>query len=79
MGMPVMTSVAAGIGSDPVYLMATAAMASSLAFMLPVATPPNAIVYGSGAITAGQMARAGIWLNLVGVLVITALMLLWMS
>ena len=79
MGMPVMASVAAGIGSDPVYLMATAAMASSLAFMLPVATPPNAIVYGSGAVTVGQMARAGIWLNLFGVLVITALMLLWMS
>jgi len=78
MGMPVMASVAAAVGSEPVYLMATAAIASSLAFMLPVATPPNAIVFGSGSITAGQMARAGIRLNLVGVLVITAVMFLWM-
>jgi sodium-dependent dicarboxylate transporter 2/3/5 len=79
MGMPVMASVSAAVGSEPVYLMATAAISSSLAFMLPVATPPNAILYGSGAITAGQMARAGIWLNLIGAVVISGAMLLWMK
>jgi len=46
-------------------------MASSLAFMLPVATPPNAIVYGSGKITASNMIKAGFILNLVGILIIS--------
>ncbi len=77
MGMPVLASLAKAIGADPLLLMATAAMASSMAFMLPVATPPNAIFFGSGALTAGQMIRAGIWLNFLGILVITLAMLLW--
>jgi solute carrier family 13 (sodium-dependent dicarboxylate transporter), member 2/3/5 len=46
-------------------------LGASYAFMLPVATPPNAIVFGSGAITIGQMVRAGIVLNLVGVVLVT--------
>jgi len=45
-------------------------LASSLAFMLPVATPPNAIVYGSGKITIGNMIKAGFILNLIGILII---------
>jgi solute carrier family 13 (sodium-dependent dicarboxylate transporter), member 2/3/5 len=53
------------------------ALAASAAFMLPVATPPNAIVFGSGHVTLPQMMRAGIYLNIAGVIVITtALMLL---
>jgi sodium-dependent dicarboxylate transporter 2/3/5 len=47
-------------------------MGSSMAFMLPVATPPNAIVYGSGYIDPAEMRRAGFWLNLVGIVVITS-------
>ncbi|MGH9379076.1 MAG: SLC13 family permease [Thermoanaerobaculia bacterium] len=71
MGMPLMAGVAAGVGTDPLPLMATAALASSMAFMLPVATPPNAIVFGSGRVTIAQMARAGLWLNLIGAALIS--------
>jgi solute carrier family 13 (sodium-dependent dicarboxylate transporter), member 2/3/5 len=42
-----------------------------MAFMLPVATPPNAIVFGSGKVTIGQMVRAGLWLNLLSILLVT--------
>ena len=55
------------LGVAPLALMATAALAASMAFMLPVATPPNAIVFGSGYMTIPQMVRAGIWMNIVAV------------
>jgi sodium-dependent dicarboxylate transporter 2/3/5 len=61
--LPVLASVAAGIGLGPLELTVPAAVAASCAFMLPVATPPNAIVYGSGVLTVPQMARAGVVLN----------------
>lgn len=73
MAMPIMAGAAAGLGIAPLQLMATAALAVSMAFMLPVATPPNAIVFASGYVTVPQMARVGIWFNLVaGVLVTIA-------
>jgi sodium-dependent dicarboxylate transporter 2/3/5 len=72
MAMPVMAGAAAGLAVEPLSLMATAALASSMAFMLPVATPPNAIVFGSGYLTLPQMARAGFVLNLISILVVTA-------
>ncbi|CAN5622777.1 DASS family sodium-coupled anion symporter [soil metagenome] len=62
--LPVVASLAIGIGADPMLLAIPTALAASCAFMLPVATPPNAIVYGTGALTIPQMARAGVWLNL---------------
>lgn len=62
--LPVVASLAVGIGTDPLLLAIPTALAASCAFMLPVATPPNAIVYGTGALTIPQMARANIWLNL---------------
>ncbi|MFV2007317.1 MAG: DASS family sodium-coupled anion symporter [Longimicrobiales bacterium] len=71
MAMPVMAGVAGGLGMEPLYLMATAVLACSMAFMLPVATPPNAIVFGSDYLTIPQMSRAGIWLNLIAIAVIT--------
>ncbi len=72
MAMPVMAGVALGLGMEPIELMATAALVSSMAFMLPVATPPNAIVFGSDYLTVPIMARAGFWLNLLSVAVVTA-------
>jgi len=70
--LPVLGGVAIGIGVDPLLLLVPAALAATCAFMLPVGTPPNAIVFGSGYVTIGQMVRAGIVLNVVGVLLITA-------
>ncbi|MEQ3553735.1 DASS family sodium-coupled anion symporter [Pseudonocardia nematodicida] len=69
--IPLLGAVALGIGTDEATLLIPAAMAATCAFMLPVGTPPNAIVFGSGAVTIGQMARAGAWVNVVGVFVIT--------
>ncbi len=69
--LPIMASVAVGIGESPYLLVIPAALAASCAFMLPVATPPNAIVYGSGRLSIPQMAKAGVWLNLSLVVLIT--------
>ncbi len=71
--LPVMGSVAIGMGEDPLQLAIPVAVAASCVFMFPVGTPPNAIVYGSGVFTIPQMVRAGTWLNLLFVLLITLL------
>jgi sodium-dependent dicarboxylate transporter 2/3/5 len=71
--MPIMAGAAVGLGMDPLLLMASAALGASMAFMLPVATPPNAIVFGSGYVTIPQMVRAGFLLNLIAIAIITAL------
>ena len=65
--VPVIGALALGIGVDPIMLAAPAAMAASCAFMLPVATPPNAIVFGSGYLTIPDMVKAGFWMNLVSI------------
>jgi sodium-dependent dicarboxylate transporter 2/3/5 len=69
--VPILASNADAIGVDPLLLMVPGAVSCSFAFMLPVATPPNAIVFGSDRITVPQMARAGLALNLVGVILTT--------
>lgn len=69
--LPIVGAAALEIGWDPRLLAVPAALAASCAFMLPIATPPNAIVYGSGQVTVPQMARAGAWLNIVMALLIT--------
>ena len=71
--LPVVGSVAVGMGLDPLLLAVPAALAASCAFMLPVATPPNAIVYGTGHLRIPEMARAGLALNLLFIVAITAL------
>ena len=69
--LPILASSAIGIGQDPMLFVIPAAIAASCAFMLPVATPPNAIIYGSGKVTIPQMAKAGVWLNIIVSLILT--------
>ena len=71
MVLPILASVAVVTEVHPLILMIPATLSASCAFMMPVATPPNAIVFGSERITVGEMARIGIVLNIVGALVIT--------
>ena len=73
--LPVMGALAQAVDVQPLSLMVPAAVAASYAFMLPVATPPNAIVFSSRYITIPQMARAGLWMNLVASLIVTAFVL----
>ena len=69
--LPVISALALAIGVIPVSLLIPVCLAASCAFMLPVATPPNAIVYGSGKFTIATMMKAGFFLNLVGIIVVT--------
>ncbi|MFD2638135.1 SLC13 family permease [Piscibacillus salipiscarius] len=70
--LPIMASLASAIQVHPYSLMIAGALAASCAFMLPVATPPNAVVFGSGYLRIEDMAKAGLWLNVVAVIIITA-------
>jgi sodium-dependent dicarboxylate transporter 2/3/5 len=69
--LPILASVAIGLGENPLMLAVPAALGASCAFMLPVATPPNAIVYGSGKITIPEMSKAGLWLNFTFIILLT--------
>ncbi len=68
--LPVLAAVALAVNIDPLWLMVPAAMSASCAFMLPVATAPNAVVFGSGELPIQRMVREGFVLNLIGALVI---------
>ncbi|MBP6310556.1 MAG: SLC13/DASS family transporter, partial [Arenimonas sp.] len=70
--MPILAAAAKGLNIEPALLMLPAAMAASIGFMLPVATAPNAIAYGSGFVTSKDMLREGFWLDIVSVLVVCA-------
>ncbi len=69
--LPIIASLALGLGENPLLLAMAVTLAASCAFMLPVATPPNAIVYGTERITIPQMAKAGLWVNLLFIGLIT--------
>jgi sodium-dependent dicarboxylate transporter 2/3/5 len=60
------------MGAEPMMLLVPAALGASMAFMMPVATPPNAIVFGGGHLSIPDMARAGILVNIAAIAVITA-------
>ncbi len=76
--IPVLAALAAALAIHPYLLMVVATTVASFAFMLPVATPPNAVVFGSGYVTAPRMARTGLVLNFVGVALAVAFTLLWL-
>ena len=69
--LPVMGAIAIQAGVPPLILTVPITIAASCAFMLPVATPPNAIVFATGTVTIPQMIRAGFVLNLVGIVIVT--------
>ncbi|MCB9377822.1 MAG: DASS family sodium-coupled anion symporter [Holophagales bacterium] len=71
--VPILAALAPGLGLPMIELVLPATLAASCAFMLPVATPPNAIVFGSGYVDQPTMARTGLWLNLLALLPIVAL------
>ncbi|MDD1706475.1 MAG: SLC13 family permease, partial [Methanoregulaceae archaeon] len=72
--IPLMAITSVSMGINPMMLMVPAALASSLGFMLPVGTPPNAIAYGTGYISTREMARAGFALNIIGCILVTLFM-----
>ncbi len=69
--LPIVGAIALESGLDPIVLMVPVTLAASCAFMLPVATPPNAIVFGSGLLTIPKMARAGLALNIIGIFLVS--------
>jgi sodium-dependent dicarboxylate transporter 2/3/5 len=76
--LPVTAGVAVAMSQDALPLMAATALAASFAFMLPVATPPNAIVFASRQITISSMVKAGFWMNLIGLAMILVVVSLLM-
>ncbi|WBL17825.1 SLC13 family permease [Citricoccus sp. NR2] len=70
--LPVASGVAMGTGIEPLMLCAPVALAATCAFMLPVATPPNAIAFGSGYVTIGQMVKGGALINIIAAVLISA-------
>jgi sodium-dependent dicarboxylate transporter 2/3/5 len=74
--VPVLSAMSPAIGMSPYVLILACTLGASSAYMMPVGTPPNAIVFGTGLVPLAQMMKAGFWLNLAGILVITALVAL---
>jgi solute carrier family 13 (sodium-dependent dicarboxylate transporter), member 2/3/5 len=74
--LPVLGASAVALGVGSLELLVAVALSCSCAFMMPVATPPNAIVFGSGQLRIGQMMRAGMWMNVVSTIVITLVAML---
>ena len=70
---PILGALAAAIGAAPESLLAPAAVAASCAFMLPVATAPNAIIYATGSVPIGQMIQRGLRIKLIAIVVITGI------
>ncbi|XP_076434734.1 Na(+)/citrate cotransporter-like isoform X2 [Babylonia areolata] len=75
--MPIVAELAVRIGVNPLYLMSSSALATSFAFMMPVATPPNAIVFSHGHLSIPDMAKVGFVMNLVAVAVLTLAVNTW--
>ncbi|XP_061638987.1 Na(+)/citrate cotransporter isoform X3 [Phyllopteryx taeniolatus] len=75
--LPVLASMSQSIGINPLYVMVPCTLSASFAFMLPVATPPNAIVFSYGYLKVSDMARTGVVMNIIGILCITLAINTW--
>ena len=75
--LPVLKETAVALSLDPRKLMLPATIAASCAFMLPIATPPNAIVFSSNRLSIWRMIRTGFWLNIIGIFIVTLITLNW--
>ena len=75
--LPILAGMAIAVKINPLLFMIPATMAASLAFMLPVATPPNAIIFGTNRIRMTDMMRTGFVLNLIGVIIVALAMYFW--
>ena len=69
--LPILAALAVVVDIHPFLLLAAATVAASCAFMLPVATAPNALVFGSGYIKMSDMIRTGVWLNVISIVILT--------
>ncbi|MDQ0188022.1 SLC13 family permease [Cytobacillus sp. FSL W7-1323] len=76
--LPISAGLGVAIGIDPLIMMAAVALAAGSCYMLPVATPPNTAVFSAGELEVADMAKAGVWLNAVSVIVITLAVYYWM-
>ncbi|XP_021479112.2 solute carrier family 13 member 5-like [Oncorhynchus mykiss] len=75
--LPILASMSQSIGVNPLYVMVPCTLSASFAFMLPVATPPNAIVFSYGYLKVSDMAKTGIVMNILGILCITLAINSW--
>ena len=71
--MPLVAAISDSINMHPEALLVCTTLGASMAFMMPVGTPPNAIIFGTGRIRIAEMVRAGFWLNVISIIVITLL------
>ena len=78
MFLPIVASISVSLGYDPRLLMLAATISTSMGFMMPVGTPPNAIAFGTGRVRFDQMAKYGLVLNLVSIVLVTVVTLTWM-
>ncbi len=76
--LPVMIAMAGTMAVHPLGFMIVATSAASFAFILPVATPPNAVIFGSGYVSIEQMARAGLWITLITILLLPLILYFWL-
>ncbi len=77
--LPILAAMSVAVRVNPLFLMIPATIAASFAFMLPVATPPNAIVFGSKKLTINDMVKTGFWLNIIGISILTLTAYFYMS
>ena len=69
--LPVLVTIALAIQVHPYFLLISATLAASCAFMLPISTPPNAVVFGSGLLKIEDMFKKGVWMNILSIIIIT--------